>query len=60
MLFNPYLAQRLAQERTKEVMRNAERARLIRTARAPKKVREWRLAYLRYLSRNNLAFLWRS
>jgi hypothetical protein len=43
MLFNPYLAQRLAQERTRDAMRNAEQARLIRAARGPRKISEWRL-----------------
>ncbi len=39
MQFNPYLAERLAEERTKDSMREAERARLIRAAKAPRKSR---------------------
>ena len=39
-MFNPYLAQRLAEERMKDAMRGAEQARLIRMAEGPRKVRE--------------------
>jgi len=37
------LAQQLAEERMKDVMREAEQARLIRAAKGPRKVQEWRL-----------------
>ena len=43
MWLNPFLAQQLAEERMKDVMREAEQARLIRAAKGPRKVREWRL-----------------
>ena len=33
MMFNPYLPQRLAEERVKDTMREAKRARLIRAAK---------------------------
>ena len=39
--FNPYLAERLAEERRKDAMREAEQARLIRAAKGPRKVRGW-------------------
>ena len=35
--FNPYLAERLAEERRKDAMREAEQAWLIRAAKDPKK-----------------------
>ena len=39
---NPYLAQRLAEERVKDALREAEQARLIRAAQGPRKARkEW-------------------
>jgi hypothetical protein len=33
MMFNPYLAQQLAEERVKDALREGEQARLIRTAK---------------------------
>jgi hypothetical protein len=33
MIFNPYLTQRLREERVKDALRNAEQARLIRAAK---------------------------
>jgi len=42
--FNPYLAERLAEERRKDAMREAEQARLIRAAKgATMKRSTWRL-----------------
>ena len=41
MLFNPYLAQRLAEERSKDMLREAEQYRLIRAAKGPRKARGW-------------------
>ncbi|MEA3340458.1 MAG: hypothetical protein U9R15_10880 [Chloroflexota bacterium] len=41
MLFNSYLAQRLAEERIKDRLREAEQYRLIRAAQAPRKARGW-------------------
>ena len=41
MLFNPYLAQWLAEERMKDMLREAEQARLIRAAQGPRKARGW-------------------
>ena len=39
---NPYLVQRLAEERVKDALREAEQARLARAAKGPRKVRkEW-------------------
>ena len=39
---NPYLVQRLAEERVKDALREAEQARLIRAAQGPRKARkEW-------------------
>jgi len=39
---NPYLVQRLAEERMKDALREAEQARLIRAAQGPRKARkEW-------------------
>ena len=43
MWFNPFLAQRLGEERMKDAQREAEQARLIRVAKGPRKVREWPL-----------------
>jgi len=43
MWFNPFLAQRLAEERMKDAQREAEQARLIRTAKSARRVREWPL-----------------
>ncbi len=37
--FNPFVAQRLAEERMRDAMREAEQARLIRAAKGPKKSR---------------------
>ena len=39
MLFNPYPAQWLAEERMKDMLREAEQARLIRAAQGPRKAR---------------------
>ena len=39
--FNPFAAQRLAEERMKDAMRDAQQARLIRAAKGPRK--SWRL-----------------
>jgi len=41
MLFNSYLAQRLAEERIKDRLREAEQYRLIRAAQDPRKARGW-------------------
>ena len=41
MLFNSYLAQRLAEERIKDRLREAEQYRLIRAAKGPRKARGW-------------------
>jgi len=41
MLFNSYLAQRLAEERIKDRLREAEQYRLIRAAQGPQKARGW-------------------
>ena len=41
MLFNSYLAQRLAEERIKDRLREAEQYRLIRAAKCPRKARGW-------------------
>lgn len=41
MLFEPYLVQRLAEEHVKDMLREAEQARLIRAAQGPRKTREW-------------------
>ena len=41
MLFDTYLAQRLAEERIKDRLREAERYRLIRAAQGPRKTRGW-------------------
>ncbi|RLF32126.1 MAG: hypothetical protein DRN08_07010 [Thermoplasmata archaeon] len=41
MLFDPYLAQRLAEERIKDRLREAEQERLIRAAKGPRKARGW-------------------
>ncbi len=41
MYFDPYLAQRLAEERIKDRLREAEQYRLIRAAKDPRKAREW-------------------
>ena len=40
-MFNPYLAERLAEKRMKDAMRKAEQARLIRMVEGPRKVRGW-------------------
>ena len=37
--FNPFTAQRLAEERMRDALREAEQARLIRAAKGPKKSR---------------------
>ena len=41
MYFDPYLAQRLAEERIKDRLREAEQYRLIRAAQGPRKTRGW-------------------
>ncbi len=41
MYFDPYLAQRLAEERIKDRLREAEQYRLIRAAKGPRKTRGW-------------------
>ena len=41
MYFDPYMAQRLAEEYMKERRREAEQARLLRAAEGPRKTREW-------------------
>ena len=41
MLFDPYLAQRLAEECIKDRLREAEQERLIRAAKGSQKVRGW-------------------
>ena len=41
MLFNSYLAQRLAEDRIKDRLREAERYRLVRAAQGPQKARGW-------------------
>lgn len=38
--FNPYLAERLAEESRKDAMREAEQARLIQAVKGPRRVRE--------------------
>lgn len=43
MLFNSWTACRLAKERMKDAMREAEQKRLIRAAKGPRKERKWRL-----------------
>ena len=43
MMYNPYLAQQLREERVKDALRNAEQARLIRAAEGPRKSQGWRL-----------------
>jgi hypothetical protein len=50
MLYNPYLAERVGEERIKDALREAEQARLIRAAEGPSKVREWRLPAVSILS----------
>ena len=40
LAFNPFLAERLAGERMKDAMREAEQERLIRAAKGPRKVRD--------------------
>jgi hypothetical protein len=59
MMFNPYLPQRLAEERVKDAMREAEQARLTRSAKGPRKSRGWRLPLALILS-NLLALFMRS
>ena len=41
MLFDPYLDQRLAEEHVKDMLREAEQARLIRAAQGHRKTRGW-------------------
>ena len=41
MYFDPYLAQRLAEERIKDRLWEAEQYRLIRAAKDPRKTRGW-------------------
>ena len=50
MMFNPYLPQRLAEERVKDALREAEQARLIQAAKGPKTLRGWRLPVALILS----------
>jgi hypothetical protein len=40
MMLNPYLAQRLREERVKDALRKAEQAPLIRAVKGPRKSRE--------------------
>ena len=40
MMFNPYLAHRLREERVKDALRKAEQAPLIQAAKGPRKSRE--------------------
>jgi len=40
-LFDPYLAQRLAEERVKDRLREAKQYQLIRAAQGPRKARGW-------------------
>ena len=41
MYFDPYRTQRLAEERIKDRLREAEQYRLIRAAQGPQKARGW-------------------
>jgi len=41
MYFDPYLAQRLVEERIKDRLRETEEYRLIRAAKGPQKARRW-------------------
>ena len=50
MSFNPCGAQQMARERMKDAMREAEQDRLIRAAKGPRQVREWRLPVALILS----------
>jgi hypothetical protein len=50
-MFNPYLAEQLAHQRTEEAAREAERSRLIGFASSPDEIRE---------SRRPLALIWNS
>lgn len=43
MLFNSWTAYRLAKERMKDAMREADQERLLRAAKGPRKGRKWRL-----------------
>ncbi len=43
MYFNPFLAQRLAGERVKDALREAEQYRLVRAIRGPGKTKERRV-----------------
>lgn len=43
MIFNSFLAQRLAEERIKDAQCEAARVRLIRAAKGARRVREWPL-----------------
>jgi hypothetical protein len=42
MMFNSYRAQRLAEERVKDALREAEQARLIQAAKGPRESGGWR------------------
>ncbi len=44
MLTNPVVAQRMAEERRKDAMRNAEQARLIRSVEGSRQQPSWRFA----------------
>jgi len=43
MWFNHYEAERMMEERVKDVLREVKQARLIRAAKGPRKERKWRL-----------------
>jgi len=40
-IFDPYMAQRLMEERVKDALREAEHARLVRAVQGPRKARGW-------------------
>jgi len=50
LAFNPFLAERLAGERMKDAMREAEQERLIRAAKGPRKSRDQGLSVMLVLS----------
>lgn len=49
-MFSPFLTQHLAEERVKDMLREAEQARLIRQAKGPRKPRGWQLLAASLLS----------
>ena len=51
MILNPFTAQRLAKERMKDALREAEHARLIRAAKGPRRPQGRRLPVALILSR---------